>query len=88
MANHSKDELREQLSTFAVGDRVRILPHMWLYAAGAHFGEVVKVGRTKLHVRATVNQIVYQISPSGAEVIQPGEYKSVGAQLLRDVMDR
>lgn len=76
------------LAAFQVGDRVRILPHMWLYAAGAHFGEVVKVGRTKLHVRATINGVVYRIPASGAEVIQAGEYKSAGAQLLTRVLER
>lgn len=51
------------LADFQVGQRVSISPSHWLFLAGAHFGEVVKVGTKKVHVRATINQVVYTVLP-------------------------
>lgn len=56
-------ERTAELATFAVGDRVAISPSSWLYLAGAHFGTVAKIGRTKLHVTATINGVTYAIPP-------------------------
>ena len=66
---HTRDELKARLSEFSVGDRVQILPQCWLFMAGARYGEVVKAGRSKLHVRADINGVVYSISPFSAEAI-------------------
>lgn len=46
-------------SDFTIGDRVAIMAASWLHKAGAHDGTVVKIGRTKVHVKASVNGIVY-----------------------------
>ena len=53
------------VSDFNAGDRVTVESTCWLHKAGATSGEVVKVGRTKIHVRADVNGVVYQVAPRG-----------------------
>ena len=52
-----------------VGDRVAILPHHYLFLAGAHYGTVSKIGRTKCHVTAHVNDVTYPVNPAALSVV-------------------
>lgn len=57
------------VADFAIGDRVAVSPTHWLHRAGAPTGVVAKVGRTKVHVRADVNDVVYAVTPRALEVM-------------------
>jgi hypothetical protein len=64
---HATEDIRTRIAEFGAGDRVRVLPHHWLFMAGAESGTIEKVGRTKVHVRADINGVSYSVSPFGIE---------------------
>lgn len=57
------------MSHLAVGDRVAVNEAHWLARAGAPSGVVVKLGRTKAHIRADVNGVVYAVTASALTAV-------------------
>lgn len=53
------------VSDFKVGQKITLDPEHHLAKAGAPSGTVVKVGRTKVHMKADSNGVVYHVSPMG-----------------------
>ena len=52
------------VSAFAAGDRIEIVPHLDLWMQGARFGEVLRTTKTRIHVRLDATRRTIRLSSS------------------------